>query len=121
MPDKPHPLSLDDIDSLQEVSAEVRLAKSQVFSIRLNDEELKLLAREAHALDIKVGAFIKRAALDAASVGRYSSSHLVQFGFQETGVAYAGYPSKRGDAAASGVAEVHFAAGVERFVATGSN
>jgi hypothetical protein len=121
MPDKPRPLSLEDIDSMEEVLADVRLAKSQVFSIRLNDKELKLLAREAHALHMKVGAFIKRAALDAATVGKYSSSHVVQFGFQETGIAYAGYPSKREDAAAAGLTKVRFAAGAERFATTGSN
>ena len=59
------PLTADDAVRMGQVD-DVRLgaAKSHVFSLRLNDAEMKTFADGARAAGMKVGPFIKQAAME---------------------------------------------------------
>ena len=66
---RPSQLSDDDITTMREEPITVRIASSQVMSVRFSAEELRKLAAEAAQSGITVGALVKRAALDAAKSG----------------------------------------------------
>ena len=87
MPDNLEPLTMDQLEVLEELSVPSRLAPSQVLSIRLTDTELRRLANEARLVGMKVGVFIKRSAIDAADTHRFSSGPAVQFGIAGDGLA----------------------------------
>jgi hypothetical protein len=56
-----------------------------VFSVRLSAAELRTIAEEAGKLGLTAGAFIKRAAMDAAEVHRYSAPSVMSVGIAGTG------------------------------------
>ena len=68
MPDDHEYHAFDDVDlaDVEETPTEITIADTQVLSIRLNAEELRLLARAAREANLKVGVYIKRSALAAA-------------------------------------------------------
>jgi hypothetical protein len=76
---KPRPLSETDVESMHEEKTSIRLATSQVMSIRFTSGELRKLSGEAAASGMTVGALVKRAALDATETHRYSTKPEGQF------------------------------------------
>lgn len=88
MQDERAPLTEEEIATLPEIQVEVRLAKSHVLSIRLSDQELRALAYEARRVGITTGALIKRAALDAAEMHRFSAPTPVSFGLKTRALAW---------------------------------
>jgi hypothetical protein len=85
---------------------EVRLAKSQVISVRLSDQELRLLASEARSAAMTVGAFIKHAAMEAARVHRFTQPAAITFGMQNGGIGFAGPPANQSGIAGSGAVQL---------------
>lgn len=106
MQDTPKPLTAQDIETMEELPTTAQLAPSQVLSIRLNSDELRTLSHEAHLVGLKVGTFIKRAALDAALVHRFSGPPPVTFGFGMGGEGYSGFQAPRPLAGSAGAATV---------------
>ncbi|MEX0784574.1 MAG: ribbon-helix-helix protein, CopG family [Dehalococcoidia bacterium] len=91
MQDEPRPLTDDEIGNVvEDTDVRPRLARTQVLSIRLSDDELRLIAEEARQTRMTVGAFIKRAALDTAQFARISTRLPVQFALSVEGVVYQG-------------------------------
>jgi len=88
--DQPTPLTDSDIESMTEVPTRVRLAPSQVMSIRFSADELRALADEAARCGLTVGLLVKRAALDAALLHTYSATPEVKFGFSGLGQGVSG-------------------------------
>jgi len=84
------PLTDDALGSMVETPTKARLSNSQVVSIRLSADELRMLAAEAARSDMTVGALIKRAAIDAAELRRYSTKPEVSFGFSVSGQGLSG-------------------------------
>ena len=103
---QPKPLTDNDLDAMIETPTKVRLAQSQVMSIRLSSDELRMLAAEAARSDMTVGALIKRAALDAAELHRYSTKPEATFGFSVSGQGVSGNALPRYDVGASNGAVV---------------
>lgn len=120
MPDKPKPMTQDEIADLEEETAEVRLSKSQIMSIRLNDRELRTLAAAAHLVGLKVGAFIKQAALDAAETQRLGHRPTVDFGVPGEGYAFTGFIPQLRDSGSPGSVEIEFTAGAGVVLPTGN-
>lgn len=98
----PRPLTESQAEAMQEAPTKVRLAKSQVLSIRLSDDELRLLAREARRSHLTVGALIKKAAMDAARTHRFSPPEL-NMDFAHSGMMMKGSQEQRLNAAAGKV------------------
>jgi hypothetical protein len=81
----PRPLTEEELSAVQPDDVRVRLARSQVFSVRLSAAELRTIADEAGRLGLTAGAFIKRAAMDAAEVHRYSTPSVMSVAIAGTG------------------------------------
>jgi len=75
---------------MHEEKTSVRLAQSQVMSVRFSGDELRMLSAEAARSGMTVGALVKRAALDAAGMHIYSKKPEVQFSFSGSGQAAIG-------------------------------
>ncbi len=84
------PLTDADLERYEEEPLQAVLARSQVFSIRLTADELRIVANEARLVRMTVGTFIKKAALDAAAMRRFSQPCDVSFGFQSPGIGVQG-------------------------------
>lgn len=90
MPDnEPRPLRDEDIADYEQVDVDLAPAKSHVFSIRLNADEMTELARAAGRAQMKLGSYIKRAALKAARSERLERTEL-SYGSQVAGVFISG-------------------------------
>ena len=120
MPDKLKPMNQDEIAALEEETTDVRLSKSQIMSIRLNDRELRTLAAAANLAGLKVSAFIKQSALDAAETQRLALRPTVDFGVQGAGYAFTGFiPQLRDSGAPRGI-ELRFTTGAGVLLPTGN-
>jgi hypothetical protein len=89
MPEDPKPLTSRQAAGMLATGDRVRLAASHVMSVRLSSNELRLLANESARVGMTVGAFIKRAALDAAESRRFSGP-TIDFGVMVAGIAVNG-------------------------------